>query len=432
MPNFLRVEDLNDWLFTYQIPDNEAYLYSLKRYKQTQSDLWLMTAISKAKASSTELNRLFDAANRVGRTSAAYPTIAYHLARIYLETGKNADAKKVIDDVLTRASELPVSSVNEFLKLRQLITETLDDFLRYSLRKPFAFDYDGGIGTISEFIEQSKSYYDPDYNKEGKEAYEAEIDKNFANDLLWQDRLMFSSETVNIMNQFFPTSVLLEAENSPTLPDYLKERFATAIWTRAALLNDLVTLKRIAPKLIVYHPELTEQVAAVTRAAGPIARQNSVLAMIVKNPIFTPFLEDGLGRTDNDVNSWDINDYWCGPEDEVYDEDVQDMVSRDKLKRPRFLTAAQVAASNSERAKLKKIGDAPNYLGQQVLLWAKRSPNDKRVPEALYLMSQANGWTKYGCGDNEELQASLLRLLRSRYPDSEWARKLAAEDNEIN
>jgi hypothetical protein len=71
-------------------------------------------------------------------------------------------------------------------------------------------------------------------------------------------------------------------------------------------------------------------------------------------------------------------------------------------------------------------------LGQQVLLWAKRSPNDKRVPEAIYLMSQANGWTKYGCGNNDELQASLLRLLKTRYPDSEWARKLAAEDNEIN
>lgn len=49
-------------------------------------------------------------------------------------------------------------------------------------------------------------------------------------------------------------------------------------------------------------------------------------------------------------------------------QNLQDMVSRDQLKRPKFLTPAQVAAANSERAGIKKLGDAPKYLGQHVLL----------------------------------------------------------------
>lgn len=432
LPEFLRYEDLTDWLFTYQISNTEAYLHALNRYKQTQSEVWLMAALLKANKSSTELNRLLEAASRTSRSSQAYPTVAYHAGRIYIELGKNAEAKKTIDEALDRASEMPVSSVNEFIKLRQNVTETLDDFLRYSLRKPFAFDYGGSVGTIEEFIAESKSWFNPEYNKEGKEAYEADVEKQFANELLWQNRLMIGSETIDVMNQFFPSSVLADVEKSNVLPEYLRERFAVAVWTRAALLNDAATTNRMAPKLVQHHPELADEIKAVTTAAGPIARQNAILSMIVRNPILTPFLEDGLGKTDNEVNQWDTNDYWCEPYDEVYDDDLGDMISRNQLQKPKFLTAAQVAAATSERTRLKKIGDAPKYLGQQVLQWAKRSPNDKRIPEALYLMFHANGWTKYGCGSNSELQEQIGELLKTRYANSEWAKKLISEQQDEN
>jgi hypothetical protein len=167
-------------------------------------------------------------------------------------------------------------------------------------------------------------------------------------------------------------------------------------------------------------------------ATGPIERQNSVIALIVKNPMLTPFLENGLGRTDNEVGDWDADDYWCEPYDEVYDDDARDLVSLSNLKRPKFLTAAQIASANTERNKIKKLGDAPKYLGNQVLLWARRSPNDKRIPEALYLMVKANGWNKYGCGNNEELKESIARLLKTRYGNTEWGTKLISEEAEYN
>ncbi len=432
IPEFLRYEDLSDWLFAYQLSDNEAFLYSLNKYKQSQNELWLMTTLSKATRTSAELTRILKAADEASRTSLAYPTIAYHAARINLEIGHNPEARKIIDEALARSGDMPTSTVNEFMKLRLRLAETLEDFLKYSLRKPYAFDWDGNRGSVDDLIAEQKTWYNPEYHKEGQAAYEAQVEKDFEREKQWEKRFMLDSETINLMNQYFPTTVLATVESSEAIPDYLRERFAVAVWTRAALFDDAATANKIAPKLAQYHPGLADDMKAVTTAAGPIARQNAVLALIIRNPMFTPFLDDGLGRTDNEVGAFDINDYWCEPYDEWYDDGVGDMVSRDKIARPKFLTPAQAQAATTEREKLKKIGNAPTYLGERVLQWAKRSPGDRRLPELLYNMYQSNGWTKYGCGNNPELQAKLGDLLRRRYPNSEWTHRLNREQEGEN
>jgi hypothetical protein len=76
-----------------------------------------------------------------------------------------------------------------------------------------------------------------------------------------------------------------------------------------------------------------------------------------------------------------------------------------------FLTAAQVKIAHADVKKLKDIGDAPKFLADRVMAWAKRSPADRRVPEALYIVINANGWTKYGCGNNEELKDEMTKYL---------------------
>ena len=62
------------------------------------------------------------------------------------------------------------------------------------------------------------------------------------------------------------------------------------------------------------------------------------------------------------------------------------------------------------------------------MAWAKRSPLDKRIPEALYIVIEANGWTKYGCGNNEELKDSMFKYLKLRYPSSEFVKKIEEEE----
>ncbi len=430
MPAFLRKDDLTNWLFIYQMSGSEAYLYSLDRFRNSGSELWLMTALSKADVSSTQLPRLLEAADNTGRTSAAYPTIAYHTARILLAQGKSADARKLIDEMLARRDHLPISAHNSFLGLRLTLAENLDDFLRSSLKTPFAFDFDGMIGTIDEFIEEQKSWFDPEFNKEGREAYEAEIEERFRKDKLWQGRTMFDSETIEVFNQHFSTAALIDVMNSPALPDHMRERFAIAVWTRAYLLNDRAAMVKVTPNVAEYRPELAPMLAAITAGRKAAAKDHAALYFLIKNPLFSPYVEDGLGKSDNEFNEWDANDWWCEPYDAVYDYELDSDVPKTPTARPKFLTAAQASTAQNERKRLKEAGDAPKFLANKVIEWARRSPSDKRVPEAIYQMVGANGWTKYGCGNNEELRNELIALLKKRYPNSEWTAKLRADESE--
>jgi hypothetical protein len=57
-----------------------------------------------------------------------------------------------------------------------------------------------------------------------------------------------------------------------------------------------------------------------------------------------------------------------------------------------------------------------------VLAWAKRTPNDPRVPEALHLAVRS---TRYGCTDTKTTQFSkqAFRVLHKQYPQSSWAQQ---------
>jgi hypothetical protein len=415
-------------MFTYQVEGAESYLHALQKFQSTSSDLWLMTAFAKADKNSTQLDRLFNAASRIGPSALAYPTIAYHAARILLEQGRNAEAKKLIDGVLSNSADLPVSTINAFMKQRLRLADTMDDFLRYSLMKPFAFDYDGTSGTIDQFIAEQKSYYDPENTEhQTREQYDSLVEEQFKYEKLWQDRLMFDPDTIEQLNRYLPLSVMVQMEQSPALPDYMREKFVMAIWTRAVLLGDITTADKFAPELVRYDPNFKVLIDKVIAAPTPAAKQNAILFFVLKNPILSPDIDDGMGKTDNEQGEFDSNDWWCAPYEP--EEGESEYQPSQPSAPPRFLTPQQIAAARSERAKLKEIGDAPKFLAGKVLDWQKRAPADRRIPESLYIVYLANGWTKYGCGNNEELQTQIGDLLKRRYPQSEWTQKMIADES---
>ncbi len=421
LPQDLRADDLTDWLFTFQINNAEAYLYSLNRFKQNNSDLWLATAISKAVPSSTELNRLFEAANKINFSSPAFPTIAYHRARLLIELKKPAEARKLLDEVLNSSLEMPVSSRNQFLDLRLNLAETLDEFLKFSQRKPFAFDFNGEGKTIDEIIAERKSWYNPEYDKQTKEEYDREIEKEFGEERLWQDRVMFDDKTILLINEHFPSEVMIQAAKSKVLPDYLQKRFLMTVFVRALLLQDFATIQKIAPEIIKFEPDLQTALNQLS-TAKPNAKKYAALYLILKNEKFSPYVPGGLGSPMEQyiyASRW-----WCKPYDEVYDETAETSVPKSLSKRPSFLTEAQSKTAQAEMKKLKEIGDAPKYLAESVLAWAKAAPRNKRLPESLFIVYEANDWDKYGCGGIKELRDEAANVLRTKYPSSEWARQI--------
>jgi hypothetical protein len=314
------------------------------------------------------------------------------------------------------------------MKQRLRLADTMDDFLRYSLMKPFAFDYDGTSGTIDQFIAEQKSYYDPENTEhQTREQYDSQVDEQFKYEKLWQDRLMFDPDTIEQLNRYLPLSVMVQMEQSPALPDYMREKFVMAIWTRAVLLGDITTADKFAPELVRYDPNFKVLIDKVIAAPTPAAKQNAILFFVLKNPILSPDIDDGMGKTDNEQGEFDSNDWWCAPYEP--EEGESEYQPSQLSAPPRFLTPQQIAAARSERAKLKEIGDAPKFLAGKVLDWQKRAPADRRIPESLYIVYLANGWTKYGCGNNEELQTQIGDLLKRRYPQSEWTQKMIADES---
>lgn len=426
LPEFLRLDDLTNWLFAFQTQGDDAYKYSAAQWRSTGAQIWLITALSKAHRDSDGVERLLEAADKLDRREAAYPTAAYHIARLLVEQKKTAEARKLIDGVLDSTTELPISSRNLFLTLRTSLAEKLDDYLKYSLKTPFAYDWDGTSGTIQSFIDEQKSWYSAEnFPDQTREQYEKDIEDNFRNEKFWEGRALLGDDSIQAMNEHFPLALLAETEKSPSLPDYMRERFAIAVWTRAMLLNDLPAAQKIQPELLKYHPHLEEALGPIWLAKTPQARQRALIFALLKNPMLTPIVEFGFGKTDNDFGQFDSNDWWCAP----YATDEEGNAT-ERSGKPAFLTDAQSAAAQAERKKLDALGDGPKFLGEKVLEWARLAPTDKRVPESLFIAWEANGWTKYGCGNNEELRSRIGEVLKSKFPQSEFVQKIRAVESE--
>ncbi len=429
LPTYLREDELSDWLFTYQTDGEDAFLHALERFEQTSSDMWLMTALAKANTTSKDVSRLIKKAGQVPTNSVAYATVAYHTARLLIEQKKDAEARKFIVEVLNSTLDLPISTRNAFAEQRLKLSETLDDFLKFALRKPFAFGYDGEgeALTIDAMIAEQKTYWTAEnYPDQSKADYDAEVEKRYASELAWENRLFLDPSAVQTINEHFPTEVLSSLLKNENLPVYWKTRLIPAIWTRAYLLKDEKTALQFAPEIVKLKPATEKMMLAYVNAKTPIEREFAGLHILINTRDLTPYLEPGFEKEDVDEFSmWTDERWWCESSDGSYDEESDSTVATFK---PKFLTAIQTAKAKLERAKLLKTADATSWLTKRVFDWYKLSPTDKRLPEALYVIYSINQWTKYGCGNySEDARNKADRLLKTKFPKSKFTLKVIDE-----
>ncbi len=140
-----------------------------------------------------------------------------------------------------------------------------------------------------------------------------------------------------------------------------------------------------------------------------------------------PYVDPGVGwptpldKIDNFRNNW-----WCALKDKEAEGECQQGTLVPLLPGGAgagdFLTAAQKQAAQADSQKLHTRETGPNYLVAQVLVWAKRTPDDPRLPEALHLAVRS---TRYGCTNEKTTQLSkqAFQLLHKQYPQSPWAQQ---------
>ena len=429
VPEFLRADDLSDWIFTLQANDPRAYRHALSKWRQNDSPAWLVTSLVKAETSSPRLREIMRAAEKVTPAEAAYATVVYHLVRLRTEMGDHNEARRLLNQVMSQTAMLPVSAQNQFLEKQMLLAGGMNDFLKSAQRKPVAFSKYGVVAKIHKLYEIEKGRWDPEYMSQTKEQFEQEIENEYSDLLAWDDRVTFDEPTTDILNWHFPVQLLVEASRNPNVPDYLKRSLLLAAWTRSILLNEDKLALEIAPEVLKHRPEMRSVLEPYIKSRSVRERQHSALFALLKSPGLSPYIGTTVSPflTQEQLDYFLAEAWWCPFPETDYAPDGK-QIPRVVLK-PAFLTAEQSEAARRERRTMAALGDAKSYLGRQVLEWARSSPDDPRLSEALFIAIKANDQYKYGCDGwsyDDETRTSAEAMLRERYPLSSWAAKLSS------
>ncbi len=129
--------DLLDWVLTFQGhgEDGDAVASALDRLRTSGSPAWLVAALSKATPQSPKRVDVLNASASIDPASPAYPTVAFHRARLLLLSGEAPAARDVLDRAL-EAPHLPKSTVNLFSAARLATARTFEEYLNDASRVP--------------------------------------------------------------------------------------------------------------------------------------------------------------------------------------------------------------------------------------------------------------------------------------------------------
>jgi hypothetical protein len=188
---------------------------------------------------------------------------------------------------------------------------------------------------------------------------------------------------------------------------------------------------KIAPDVIKVAPEMSSVFKPYVEARTAEERHNAALFVLLKFPGLSPFVDSGLPTfsSSEELDYYFQSAWWCTPTETDYDEEGKEVAKQ--IARPDFLTPDQLGTARREHLALVAIGNAKSYLGKQAIEWAKKSPEDPRIPEALLIAARANENYKYGCGgweSEEAIKGEAETILRRDYPSSAWTAKLTESD----
>jgi tetratricopeptide (TPR) repeat protein len=401
----LKGDDLSDWIATFQSPNLAALDHSLARWQATRADTWLIAALSKVDSKHPRAGELIAQALNVKTNAAAYASARFHAVRLLMESGKNDEARTLVEQLLkTNRAPFDESSLNLLTSKRLLLAINLNDFLAHAPRIPVALSW----------------------NDDGREI-PAGDDEVSAEMKAVKDKARFDYDGGNALNRQFPLARLKEAATSTALPAPLRRDVAQAAWLRAAMLGDTKTADELVPVLSALVPELSSLLNAYLTATTPSAKKFSAIYAWLKFPGLEPIVDIGIGRQ-TPLSQQDTyrDNWWCGaafqPTQGENEEEGPTSFTARNTQPLLFVSPVEKTTAAREWATLNAAGAAPNYISSEVIQWATKTPNDPRVPEALHL---AVNTTRFGCTDKEtgRWSKSAFDLLHRKYPNTSWARK---------
>ena len=381
---------------------SEVAKHVMARWRETKSLPWLIAGLVAAKGGDVDTESLLAAADKIPVTSPGYLTVRYYALRLRLATGKTDVARKELDSLLANNGvDIPLGSRNLLNEERVKITTSFEDFLQHAAETPVPSDFSMGVEQQIPVAAEPAKPGQP----------------------------LFNRYTAGVFLKRLPMTELVRAAQSPEFPQHLRREVARSAWVRSVLLEDWVSAAKLQNILQEVDPPLWKSMEPFRSAKNDAERRFVGVFIILNNPGMMPSARQGLlrsgtlGAIDNYRDNWWCDDIDPGLNRQFGNDGEPIAEGGDSFPpSPVWLSEAQKVAAKSEWDELMEAGAAPSYLAAQVLAYAKLSPEEPRIPEALHLVVRA---TRYGCTDKESSKFSkaAFDVLHKRYPESEWAAK---------
>jgi hypothetical protein len=426
-PTRANPDPLTDWIDTLRAGSPDALGHAVARWRETGTTAWLVAAMMRVTPGHADQAALVAAASGVAPTSPAYPTLAFHRARLLIREGRLDDARALTAQMAGRAATWPPSAANAVRALELRLATTFDAWLAAAVRTPVGFASDDG-----EDVDTLGTSAPPD----------------------------FAPDAIDAINERLPLARLVEAARHRALSPRLQRNVLAAALTRALLIADVEMVGKLDADVRRAFPELAADLEAWQKVTWPEERRFLTTATLLRYPGLRPFVTAGQRRmtadwskqppvwTDDPLTELDglRDNWWCafarspkagtGPVAygayqpglyTRYGERVERLVAGlyddpAPVPWPAFLTAEEKAQTDAEWKRLDAIDAAPDFFGAEVMDWAAAHPGDQRLAEALHRVVRA---TRLGCTTDASGNVSrdAFTLLHKRFPKSEWAKK---------
>lgn len=442
-------DDLTDWVFHFRETGPKAYEYAVQRWKARKSLPWLLSALANAEPTSPGIGDLMKAAQSVPETQPGFPMAAFHRARLLVAGQHLEDARPLLDRLVALGADIVSPSALNLVKAARLpLARNNHELLDNLLREVVGIDYPIGEGSDPD---ETADY---DLRQTAQASVSVEHAEGKALLKAYGARPVFlQADGATLLNRDVPTTVLVELARSPRTPSYLRREWLRCAWVRAVLLGQHSLADQLAPEVQKVEPELSEAMAAYL-AAPEADRERQAVWILLHNPGLRWYVSQSLSaRTYQPTRSgkqydwqrgyrlkdrhpfrdsfWqNLNDledlktrswpgFWFGSGSPfAYEHPLRRVFGGRLPSGPAFLTPAEKQAVQHEIERLRSLEDGPTWLCKQTLAWAKASPDDPRVPEALHMAVRATR-----IGGATELSKRCFRLLHRNYGKTRWAEK---------
>src|SRR6185295_3624168 len=185
-PDEILSDDLTDWIATIQEGSDKASTHAIEKWDQSHSNTWLNNVLTKLKGNHPKASSFINEALKVQSGSPAFPSARFHAVRLLFESGKTAEARTQVDELLNKEKNyFDESSINLLRSQRMLLSKNLSEFLSFAPRVPASLSWNDDGREI------------PAEGEELSEASKANAKKP-----------LFDDDAANAFNRQIPLSVL--------------------------------------------------------------------------------------------------------------------------------------------------------------------------------------------------------------------------------